>query len=306
MENSLTILLYHGVTDVESKGIENFSAKHIQAKDFDEQMKFIKQKYNVLSMDEVVEIHKNKDAYPPNSVAVTFDDGFRNNYSVAAPILEKYRVPATFYITSGIINTDIMFWVDELEDCINLTKESSINVSLGNNAKSYDLSTEKSKISSLVDIKSFCKKSSSPVKNNIIRQVIEQTGVQPSVTHAKNYEKMNWQELREMHQSDLFIIGGHSLYHDILSEIPSSKKLEMDISTSIALLKYNLNTDSVPHYSYPEGQEHHYNKEVIQYLKQYGVSCSPSAIHGINDRSVDLFNLKRIMVGFMGTAFPLK
>ena len=49
-------------------------------------------------MDEVVEIYKNGDGWVENAVAVTFDDGFQNNYLYAADILDSYKVPATFYI----------------------------------------------------------------------------------------------------------------------------------------------------------------------------------------------------------------
>ena len=130
MSNELTILLYHGVTDTPSRGIENFSRKHISDTDFREQMRYISKHCSVLSMDEVADIAQSGKHLPPKATAVTFDDGFRNNYTVAAPILEECRVPATFYITSGIINTDIMFWVDELEDCMNLSTHPSIEITL--------------------------------------------------------------------------------------------------------------------------------------------------------------------------------
>ena len=60
----------------------------------------------------------------------SFDDGFKNNYSVAAPILDEFQIPAVFYISIELVNTNMMFWVDVLEDCINLTKKPYINVYL--------------------------------------------------------------------------------------------------------------------------------------------------------------------------------
>jgi peptidoglycan/xylan/chitin deacetylase (PgdA/CDA1 family) len=68
--------------------------------------------------------------FPPRAVVVTFDDGFRNNYSVAAPILDDLGVPATFYVCAGMINTDLMFWVDVIEDCINLTEKRLLTLQL--------------------------------------------------------------------------------------------------------------------------------------------------------------------------------
>ena len=60
----------------------------------------------------------------------------------------------------------------------------------------------------------------------------------------------------------------------------------------------------IKHYSYPEGQKSHYNSDVINCLKKFEVICCPSAIHGLNPRGSDPFNLKRVMVGFMGAPFP--
>ena len=139
--NPLTILLYHGVTNQNQKGVVNFSGKHINIKIFDNHIKFIKKNCNVLSMDEVVEIYNSGKGWPEKAVAVTFDDGFQNNYLYAADILYSYNVPATFYICAGMVNTNLMFWVDIIEDCISRTTKSKLNINL--NEKYYNLNNDK-------------------------------------------------------------------------------------------------------------------------------------------------------------------
>jgi hypothetical protein len=116
---------------------------------------------------------------------------------------------------------------------------------------------------------------------------------------------MSWDDLRLLHSNDNFIVGGHSHNHDILANFDDNNNLKLDLSLSIDLLKYNLETEVI-HYAYPEGQIEHYNDLVISELKDLGIKCCPSAIHGFNDGSEDLFNLKRIMPGFMNMKFPLK
>ncbi|MDI7215568.1 polysaccharide deacetylase family protein [Leptospira santarosai] len=298
----LKILLYHGVTDHESFGIENYSNKHISASTFLDQMQYISKYCTVLSMDDICELYYSGKNYPSNSVAVTFDDGFRNNYTVAAPILDKFNVPATFYITSGIVNTDIMFWVDQLEDCLNLCKKQSIKIKL-DEFIIFDLYNYENRKSALTSIKKYCKSVNVKRKDEIIEQVISETEIIPSVLHSKNYEKISWAELKRLSDNPLFTIGGHSMYHDILSSFDSKERLNKDISLSIELLEYNLGIKLI-HYAYPEGQPFHYNETIIQLLKDKGIICSPSALHGTNDRMIDMFNLRRIMVGFNGTPFP--
>ena len=301
--NPLTILLYHGVSVHKSIGIENYASKHIDLDSFVSQMNFVKKNSNVISIDEVVDIYNNNGFFPKNAVVVTFDDGFENNSTVAAPVLDDLKIPAIFYITAGIVNTNIMFWVDQLEDVINFTKSKNISLNLEKKV-SFSLSSKKEKLNSLHQIKSFCKLSTKTKKDQILSELISACSFEPNVNHSPNYNKINWKQLIEMDQNPLFTIGGHSLYHDILSSL-SVKKMHQDVKMSIELLEYKLN-HKVEHYSYPEGQNEHFNDEIIDFLMKNGVKSSPSAIHGVNYlHDTNLFNLKRIMVGLSGTPFPL-
>ncbi len=302
--NNLTILVYHGVTDQRNSGIENFSSKHLYFKYFEDQMKILRDKYLVLSMDDVLKIYEDKLVIPDKSVAITFDDGFKNNYSIAAPILDKYQLSATFYVTTGLINTNRLFWVDLIEDIIVNCELNEIKIQL-DSFKEFKLNTEQSKIDTIIEIKTYCKKVQNSQKDNIINQLISTTNYNKSKSsNNSNYAMMDWNDIRALNSSNNFIVGGHSHNHDILSKFDDNKKLKLDLSLSIDLLKYNLDTEII-HYAYPEGQQEHYNYFVISELKNLGIKCCPSAIHGYNDGSEDLFNLKRIMPGFMKTKFPL-
>ena len=114
---------------------------------------------------------------------------------------------------------------------------------------------------------------------------------------------MTWSELYNLKKNKLFTIGGHTLSHEIMTS-QNIKKMKTDVETTLSLLDCNLN-QKTKHFSYPEGQNHHYNNNVISLLIENGIVCSPSAIDGTNFKE-DLFNLKRIMPNFMGREFPFK
>ena len=124
MKNNLTILCYHGVTkEKKSKCIENFSGKHMPLKTFKTQMDTLKKKCKIFSLREVYNKIRFKTPFPKNSVCVTFDDGFRNNFNVAAPILKKKEYLLSFlYVLKNIENQEL-FWVDKIEACVNKTKK---------------------------------------------------------------------------------------------------------------------------------------------------------------------------------------
>ena len=298
--NTLTIFLYHGVTDNKNEIIRNKSNKHMFVQDFENQIKKIRSKYTLLSIDEVVEIHKSNLTWPRNAAAVTFDDGFKNNYKLAAPILLEYNIPTTFYVSSGMINTDMMFWVDMIEDCITRSEKNTISIGLYDTLD-ISLSNIKNKIKAINLIKGYCKQVSSSKKNKVINKLIKETKVTPSVEASDDYRLMNWNELKLINDESIFTVGGHTLYHDIMTA-NEIEKTSLDISSCLNLLNYNLE-QRTQHFSYPEGQDCHYNASVISELKKHGVICCPTAVDGVNSKE-SLFELKRIMPGFMGRQFP--
>lgn len=300
----LTILCYHGVTKQKSYGIENYSQKHISHETFREQLRIIKNSCQVISMNDVVDIYKNKINIKDNLIAITFDDGFKNNIEIAVPILEEFNFEATFYITSGLIGTNKLFWVDQLENSINHYKKENLKIDLNSEVFDFQTKTKYDKIKTLNKIKKYCKQAKNNEKNRVVDYVNQLCeGDRTNRNKVSNYDLMNWNDIRRIHQNKNFIIGGHSLKHDLFSKIKTQSQLKYDIETSIELIENKID-GIITHYSYPEGQSVHFNNKVIKILKENNIKCCPTAIDGINLGTEDLFSLKRIMPGFMGRKFP--
>ena len=75
----------------------------------------------------------------------------------------------------------------------------------------------------------------------------------------------------------------------------SNQEIDFEIDVSLRKIENTLGKPT-RHFSYPEGLEHCYNKDIIEKLKERGIVCSPSAMDGINTMNDDLFNLKRVSV----------
>ena len=76
-------------------------------------------------MDEISDIIKHKKDLPKNSFAITFDDGFENNYKIAAPILKKYNLKSTFYFSTELVENNSMSWIDKVEYAFEKSKQKS-------------------------------------------------------------------------------------------------------------------------------------------------------------------------------------
>lgn len=106
------ILMYHYINDLEPAR----SKLGISPKTFERQMRFLRErKYNVISLEKLAELIKNKEKIPKKTVAITFDDGYLDNYTQGFPILKKYNIPATFFIVVNRVgkrlgNDDYINW----------------------------------------------------------------------------------------------------------------------------------------------------------------------------------------------------
>src|SRR5262249_51726647 len=82
---------------------------------FEKHMQFLQRCYSVMSLQELVNRATRGDV-PERAVAITFDDGYRDNYEYAFPILKKYRLPATIFVATGAIGTGELIWHDRVFD----------------------------------------------------------------------------------------------------------------------------------------------------------------------------------------------
>ncbi len=102
--------MYHRVNDLLFDPFE----LAVSPDNFDQQLQVLKTNYKVVPVNELVD-RLQKKMLAPNSVCITFDDGYADNYTQAKPLLEKHGCPATFYIASGFAESTCLFWWDELQ-----------------------------------------------------------------------------------------------------------------------------------------------------------------------------------------------
>lgn len=293
-EDELVIFLFHGVIRKKAQGIRNYTGKHINSDLFARCIASVSSVGNALSMDEVLNYSEAQTQYPPKSFAITFDDGFENNISVAAPILADFGVPFTIYVTTDFIERNSMSWIDRIENAVDLAPEQIVSPFWAQ--EQFALTGKESRIAFLSEVRKFVKTCPACDPNIFADELCSELG--GSIYQDTNSEldrKMSWEQVRSAAQSDIISIGGHSHTHPILSFL-SPQGLAYELDTCFTLLKEKAGVEPT-HFSYPEGLSHCYSADVISQLKQRNVLCSPTAISGRNRVGCDPFHLKRIMVG---------
>jgi len=105
--HAVRILTYHGIE------LTPTNSYAVSVANFEKHMQHLSKYFNVISLDQYQKGIKQKISFPPNTVIITVDDGFKNFYEQAYPILKKYCLPSTcFVITSKVLsdNDDFMHW----------------------------------------------------------------------------------------------------------------------------------------------------------------------------------------------------
>lgn len=98
-----TVLLYHRVNDVSRDNLTTSVDRFIEG------LETLKRRYPVVSLAAMIEASRTGHYLGPNVVAITFDDGYADNCEVAAPILERLGLPATFFVSAGLVDTNVPF-----------------------------------------------------------------------------------------------------------------------------------------------------------------------------------------------------
>ena len=143
----IPVLMYHSITDNDKRIFK------VTKDNFYEQMKYLKDNgFSVLSMDEVYDHLKNHKSFKDKSIAITFDDGYKDNYDNAYPILKEFGINATIFVVTDYLDASAYLSVDEIKEMQlnNIDIESHTT----NHAK-LDKLTEIDRINTLKDSKIY-------------------------------------------------------------------------------------------------------------------------------------------------------
>ena len=248
------ILVYHGIDTI---GETRFNSRFISKIFFEEFIKYITTHYNVISLDDFYNKKFKKNTL---NIAITFDDGYLNNYKYALPILEKYNVPACFYITT-IQDKAPYLWPDFLDLVSYHTNKTEILFE----GKTYKKNNKNEFISNGISLKNISK--SLPYNTiEIIYSIFKDDWKALPPENFEDYWKlMNVQQIKQIANHPLFTIGAHGETHSSLITITlEAAKREILVS------KQNLETicgQTITEFAFPFG---YYNTELANYCHEIG------------------------------------
>jgi peptidoglycan/xylan/chitin deacetylase (PgdA/CDA1 family) len=281
------ILIYHRVVDA------NFDPYGITvAPDrFRRHMQYLKRNYNITSLDGLVSVLKQGGTLK-ESVVLTFDDGYNDNYIHARPILEKLHIPATFFIPTSYINTNKAFWWDRLSRVFHPTRKLPSRIPLFN----CTLSDPDRRAEAFWRIYQVLK-SSSPQGIDKVCAYLEQWAGLGEFNDSSS-RVMTKENIRRLADTGLFQIGAHTHYHSNLAS-QSALLQRQEIQQSKKKLE-RITNHPIRYFSYPYGAKYNYSALITRIVKHSGFEAACSAYPGIVDKDTDLYELPRCWIGNWG------
>ena len=203
--------MYHRISIKENE----WSFSPVSPYAFEEQMKFLKKNFTIVPLSELRAYIEGEKHVKNNRIAIiTFDDGYKDNYIYAIPILKKYQIPATIYLTSGHINTKRLFWWDRLGYAIYHSSKETVHVQgLG----SYSISQEAEKERAIRDILTRLKRMDDDSKTLILEHIWKECHC-PDTIQEDNQMITTWDNAKEMLRNGIEF-GAHTVNHPILANM---------------------------------------------------------------------------------------
>jgi peptidoglycan/xylan/chitin deacetylase (PgdA/CDA1 family) len=297
LRKKAVVLMYHRVL---SDSDRNKSFSHdgiiVDRDTFERHIRFLKKAFHVMALDEFNHRIQNNISFDNYSCLITFDDGWKDNYTDAYPVLRKYDLPATIFLPVDYIGTHDPFWQEKLGQRLYWMHQNRDKVS-HDHLKEYHLDG----ISHFNDdqvrrhIKAFI---SQKKKDSItsIRQFIEDlskvVGDKRPASNGKDQIDafLGWDEVKLMATNGV-AFGSHGVHHKILTKVTLDEASE-EIAKSKNKIEDKL-SKSVTAFSYPNGD---YDDGIVNLVSKNGYQLAFTTKKGFVSSFDNPFLINRVNI----------
>ncbi|MCB0262812.1 MAG: polysaccharide deacetylase family protein [Calditrichaeota bacterium] len=286
------VLTYHGILpEIPSGGSEYEYRNFVTTRQFDQQIQFLLKNYRPLKAADFC----HPDVDTSSGFLITFDDGFRNNYRYAVPILQKYGIEGCFFISTGLIGTRDFLWTEEVTRLLNNTKQKELMLGWADKlVLPLVTTTDRANASQIIRKKlKLAPKAERDEAMACLRSQLSDVPADMLPDEEERYLFMTWDEVKGMVKAGQHI-GAHTHTHSMLSTLSESESWE-ELKLSKELLEKATAQECFT-MSYPNGESDNFSELHKTQLKKLGYKCAFSQIPLFNNGQTDRFALHRFNV----------
>lgn len=278
--STLLNLMYHGV-------VENdccyFSPRHITDEQFEKHLIYLKKNFDIISLPEAFRRQHNNIRITKRTITISFDDGFQNNLTIALPLLEKYEIPATFFV-SAICAQEMAYrciWPELIATLNYFHPNEYIHIPTNLSQKEHFTLNSNT-------IAYYLKSCDIPERNIILQHLIDNYDLEHKISTITEeiWRLLTYDEVAILSQSPFSHIGSHGISHLNLGAI-SLKTARHELLSSKLILEECIGK-TIDMIAYPDGS---YNDEVKHIAEDVGYKFQVA----VDYRSSSDFEDNRIM-----------
>jgi peptidoglycan/xylan/chitin deacetylase (PgdA/CDA1 family) len=301
------ILMYHQVAEVD---LDPWSLC-VTPQHFAEHLEIVQKYARPIGLQQLARSHRDG-SIPHRAVVLTFDDGYANNLHNAKPLLERYNISATVFVTTGQVGQNREFWWDELEGMLlkqgKLPEKLSLKINdrlhqweLGAAAnysqEEYRSDRDRkaweglpgSRLAFYYSVWEQLRPIPANERQQLQDEIAAWAGAEP--TPRPSYRPLITEEVRTLAQGGLIEIGAHTVTHPFLSAhsvMFQRNEIQKSKADLEALLDYPVNS-----FAYPFGD---YTAETVPLIPEAGFNCACSTVQHTVWRNSDYFQFPRFAV----------
>ncbi len=251
---------------------------------------FLRREFTPLTLAEVVGNTPIRHSGRPGA-ALTLDDGYASNLHLLLPVLREHEMPATIFVTAGLIGTRDRIWPSEVRRCVRATTLSSAHLSFVPHLVHLGETSDREAVAELV-VSAAKTTSLTPIQ--IVDEVREVLQVQPKPC-GDDERMLTRDELAELAADPLITIGAHTVSHPILANLPFDEAVrEIDESREALASAIGYRPEFL---AYPNGEPTDYTPQIMEYLRDSGwkaaFTTEPRRVRPTDNP----FSLPRIPIG---------
>jgi peptidoglycan/xylan/chitin deacetylase (PgdA/CDA1 family) len=273
------ILAYHRVNDDADPFFPS-----LPTETFARHMAHVAETHAVLPVEELVD-RLQRGTLPRNALAITLDDGYKDNLTHAAPVLSRLGVPATVFVATGCIDTGKPTWFDRLAMAVKLSPCESLPTPWD---ETLSLATVASRLHTLEALLGQLKRLPEDDFTRTLDALVSDLGEPDPALFAGLM--LSWDDVRALPRLGVSI-GAHTVTHPILSRLtPDRARVEIEESRRMV----ELGCGRAPRaFAYPNGGPEDYTETTARIVQDAGFSCAVTTRFGLNTRATSPFELRR-------------
>jgi peptidoglycan/xylan/chitin deacetylase (PgdA/CDA1 family) len=263
--------------------------------DLRRQLLYLRRHYRIMHLEDALEefylSHKEKKQRRDRRIplALTFDDGYHDNYTHGFTLARELQVPFTIFLIPGYIESGEPFWWREGE---RLVRDAQVDVvAIEGHAYHLGQLEERRALAQIIDTRARHAQSVAE-RETFLADTRRALGIFSSVGDEGALPLM-WKQVREMEESGIVSFGAHTMHHPILGYLADPAEVQQEVGECRRVLEQQLG-HPVRTFAYPVGKPEHIGEEGLQAVKEAGYRWALTTIEEVNNPQTDPYLLRRL------------